>query len=63
MVVRQLDVSMNTSPAETVTRSVKVEDQEGVGFLFRVRLLFYLGTNDSGQGIGREAGANNAYNC
>jgi small-conductance mechanosensitive channel len=43
---------INASPAEIVARSMKIEDQEGVGFLFKDRLLFFLGTND----LDRESG-------
>ena len=43
---RLAELPLNASPAEIVTRPVKVGDQEGVGFIFRDRLLFFLGTDD-----------------
>jgi small-conductance mechanosensitive channel len=43
---RLTELPLNASPTEIVTRSFKINDQEGVGFLFRGRLLFFLGTSD-----------------
>jgi len=43
---RLAELPLNASPDEIVTRFIKVEDQEGVGFVFRDHLLFFLGTND-----------------
>jgi small-conductance mechanosensitive channel len=37
---------LNASPIEILTRSLKLDGQEGVAFLFRGRLLFFLGAND-----------------
>jgi small-conductance mechanosensitive channel len=43
---RLAELPLNTSLEEIVTRAVKVEDQDGVGFGYKGRLLFFLGTND-----------------
>lgn len=43
---RLAELPLNTSPDEIVTRAVKVDDQDGLGFGYRGRLLFFLGTND-----------------
>lgn len=43
---RLAELPLNASPDEIVVRPVKVENQDGVGFGFRGRLLFFLGTND-----------------
>jgi small-conductance mechanosensitive channel len=43
---RLAELPLNTSPDEIVTRAVKIEDQDGIGFGYRGRLLFFLGTND-----------------
>jgi small-conductance mechanosensitive channel len=43
---RLAGLPLNASPGDVVTRPFKIDDQEGVGFVFRDRLLFFLGTND-----------------
>jgi small-conductance mechanosensitive channel len=43
---RLAELPLNTSPDEILTRSVKIEDQDGIGFGFKGRLLFFLGTSD-----------------
>jgi small-conductance mechanosensitive channel len=43
---RLAELPLDAPPAEILTRSFRLDDQEGVGFLFRGRLLFFLGTND-----------------
>lgn len=37
---------LNVNSSEMALRSIKIEDQEGIGFLCRGQLLFFLGTND-----------------
>ena len=37
---------LNATPDEIITRDLKLDDQEGVAFLFQGRLLFFLGAND-----------------
>lgn len=43
---RLAEIPINASSDEVVTRPLKVEDQDGIGFLFRDRLLFFIGNND-----------------
>jgi small-conductance mechanosensitive channel len=40
------ELPLNASPTEILTRSFKLDGQEGVGFFFRGHLLFFLGTSD-----------------
>jgi len=51
---RLVRLPLNVSPTEIVTRSVKIEDQDGVVFAFRGRFLFFIGTGD----LDRESGQN-----
>jgi len=39
-------LTLNASPGDVVTRHFKIDEKEGLGFVFRDRLLFFLGTND-----------------
>ena len=39
---RLRELPLNASPTEIVKRPFKINDQEGVGFFFRGRLLFFL---------------------
>lgn len=43
---RLAELPLNASAAEIVTRPLKVDDQDGVGFVFRAEFLFFLGTAD-----------------
>ena len=43
---RLAELPLNASADEIVTRPLKVDNQDGVGFAFRGELLFFLGTAD-----------------
>ena len=43
---RLAELPLNASADEIVTRSLKVDNQDGVGFVFRGEFLFFLGTAD-----------------
>jgi len=43
---RLAGLPLNAFPGDVLTRPFKIDDQEGVGFVFRDRFLFFLGTND-----------------
>jgi small-conductance mechanosensitive channel len=43
---RLAELPLNASADEIVTRPLKVDDQDGVGFVFRAEFLFFLGTAD-----------------
>ena len=43
---RLRDLPLNVTPSEISVRSVRVEEQDGAAFVWRGRLLFFLGEND-----------------
>jgi small-conductance mechanosensitive channel len=43
---RLAKLPLNASATEILTRPLNIDNQEGVGFLFRGHLLFFLGAND-----------------
>ena len=49
---RLSDLPLNVAVSDVVVRPLKVEDQEGIAYLYRGQMLFFLGAND----LDKEAG-------
>jgi len=43
---RLYDLPLSTKASDIVVRAIKVENQDGVGFVGRGQVLFFMGTND-----------------
>lgn len=57
-VQRLNELPLNVSTKDIETLPVKVEDQDGIGFAYEGRILFFLGTSD----LDKEAGETLAHN-
>jgi small-conductance mechanosensitive channel len=51
---RLAEIPLTASPADITTRSVKVGEEQGVGFLFGGHILFFLGTGDLDKDTGED---------